>query len=194
VAEIGKKMTKNYFFWKSLMLYCIRSKNVLANFSYIFMNFNQVDHQNWFVCLVFWNLHALVYPKSVTFRECEHLWVIMSHCGEWSYDLKTGLYKIIALEVYFLMDHLIFLTLCCCINIHTTAVKWLLYLACLESCFAIREVISHSKIEFLHHAEGLVNPKVRAKQKAYWFWIPQSMYRAGPRQTPFFEYFYFNIS
>jgi hypothetical protein len=28
VAEIGKKWPKNDFFWKSLILYCIRSKNV----------------------------------------------------------------------------------------------------------------------------------------------------------------------
>jgi hypothetical protein len=30
-------------------------------------------------------------------------------------------------------------------------------------------------VRVTHHAEGLVNPKVRAQQKGYWFWMPQSM-------------------
>jgi hypothetical protein len=31
-------------------------------------------------------------------------------------------------------------------------------------------------IFYIYHAEGLVNPKVRALKKGYWFRIPQSMY------------------
>jgi hypothetical protein len=34
---------------------------------------------------------------------------------------------------------------------------------------------SYAKPSKAHHAEGLVNPKVRAKFFGYWFWIPQSM-------------------
>jgi hypothetical protein len=34
---------------------------------------------------------------------------------------------------------------------------------------------SHCAVYSTHHAEGIVNPKVREPANGYYFWIPQSM-------------------
>jgi hypothetical protein len=67
--------------------------NFFANFSHVLWSKNHVlkkvgwgGDENWFVCLVFRNLHALGYLKLVTVFLCSHFWVNKSLSMMWLHN------------------------------------------------------------------------------------------------------------